>query len=40
MRVPRTMAAATGCDLDELATLTARLQALRTRLTASLPRAA
>ncbi len=39
-RVPRTMAAATGCELDELSTLTARLQALRTRLTASLPHAA
>jgi DNA-binding MarR family transcriptional regulator len=39
-RVPRTMAAATGCELDELAALTARLQALRTRLSASLPQAA
>jgi DNA-binding MarR family transcriptional regulator len=39
-RVPRTMATATGCELDELSTLTARLQALRTRLTASLPHAA
>jgi hypothetical protein len=34
------MAAATGCELDELAALTARLQALRTRLSASLPQAA
>ena len=39
-RVPRTMAAATGCDLDELSTLTLRLQTLRTRLTTSLPQAA
>jgi MarR family transcriptional regulator, organic hydroperoxide resistance regulator len=40
VRVPRIMAAATGCELGELATLTARLQALRTQLTDSLPRAA
>jgi MarR family transcriptional regulator, organic hydroperoxide resistance regulator len=39
-RVPRSMATATGCELGELAALTARLQALRTRLTASLPRVA
>ena len=39
VRVPQTMAAATGCELVELATLTARLQALRTRLTDSLPSA-
>jgi MarR family transcriptional regulator, organic hydroperoxide resistance regulator len=40
LRVPRTMAAATGCELGELAALTARLQALRSRLCTSLPRVA
>ena len=39
-RVPRSMAAATGCELGELAELTARLQALRSTLAASLPRVA
>ncbi len=38
--VPRTMAATTGCELGELAALTARLQALRSRLSAPLPSAA
>ena len=40
LRVPRSMARASGCELGELASLTARLQALRSRLSASLPRAA
>ena len=40
LRVPQTMAAASGCERGELATLTARLQALRTQLTTSLPGAA
>lgn len=31
--VPRQMAAATGCELDEIASLTQRLHALRKRLT-------
>lgn len=38
--VPQAMAAAAGCELGELASLTARLQALRERLSASHPRAA
>jgi DNA-binding MarR family transcriptional regulator len=38
LRVPKTMAAATGCELGELASLTARLHALRTQLADSLPR--
>jgi MarR family transcriptional regulator, organic hydroperoxide resistance regulator len=37
LQVPRSMARATGCELGELASLTARLQALRGTLTASLP---
>jgi DNA-binding MarR family transcriptional regulator len=36
VRVPQTIAAASGCELSELSTLTARLQALRQQLTASL----
>jgi MarR family transcriptional regulator, organic hydroperoxide resistance regulator len=39
-KVPRAVAAATGCGLDEISALTARLQALRNRLTASPTRAA
>lgn len=39
-QVPREVAAATGCGLDEISELTARLQALRGRLTGSPPRAA
>jgi hypothetical protein len=38
--VPRTLAAATGCGLDEIAELTARLQALRERLAPTPHRAA
>ena len=38
--VPRAVASATGCGLDEIASLTARLQALRARLTDSPHRAA
>nr|MCU0919129.1 MarR family transcriptional regulator [Burkholderiaceae bacterium] len=38
VRVPQTIAAASGCELSELSTLTARLQALRQQLTASLTR--
>ncbi len=36
VRVPQTIAAASGCELNELSSLTARLQALRQQLTASL----
>lgn len=36
VQVPKAMARATGCELGELATLTARLHALRLQLTASL----
>jgi MarR family transcriptional regulator, organic hydroperoxide resistance regulator len=39
-QVPRAVALATGCGLDEIASLTARLQALRDRLTHTPPRAA
>ena len=39
-KVPRAVAAATGCDLDQITTLTAQLHALRARLTPSPPRAA
>ena len=38
--VPPAVARASGCELSELASLTARLQALRTEITASLPRVA
>jgi DNA-binding MarR family transcriptional regulator len=38
--VPLAMAATTGCELGELAALTAQVQALRSRLSASLPNAA
>src|SRR5512139_4068132 len=38
VQVPRAVASATGCGLDEIASLTARLQALRTRLTDSTSR--
>jgi DNA-binding MarR family transcriptional regulator len=38
VRVPQTIAAASGCELNELSSLTARLQALRQQLTNSLPR--
>jgi len=37
LRVPPTMAAASGCERGELTRLTARLKALRTQLTTSLP---
>jgi DNA-binding MarR family transcriptional regulator len=37
LRVPQTIAAASGCELGELADLTARLQGLRQRLSVSLP---
>jgi len=40
LQVPQAIAGASGCALDELASLTAQLQALRGRLTASPPRAA
>jgi len=40
LSVPQTMAAASGCELGELASLTARLQKLRQQLTTSVPRAA
>jgi DNA-binding MarR family transcriptional regulator len=40
LSVPQTIAAASGCELGELASLTARLQALRRQLTTSVPRAA
>jgi len=39
-KVPRAVAAATGCGLDEISALSAQLQALRARLTDSPPRAA
>lgn len=39
-QVPRAVAAATGCGLDEIGDLTARLQALRIRLQQTLHRAA
>ena len=38
LSVPQTIAAASGCELGELSSLTARLQALRQQLSASLPR--
>ena len=38
--VPQNIAAASGCELGELASLTARLQALRRQLSDSLPRVA
>jgi MarR family transcriptional regulator, organic hydroperoxide resistance regulator len=38
--VPATVARASGCEIDELAALTARLQALRQRLSAASPRVA
>jgi DNA-binding MarR family transcriptional regulator len=38
LSVPQTIAAAAGCELGEMSALTARLQMLRRRLTASLPR--
>lgn len=38
--VPAAVACAAGCPLDELASLTARLKALRMQLTESTPRAA
>jgi DNA-binding MarR family transcriptional regulator len=38
LSVPQTIAAASGCELGELSSLTARLQALRHQLSASLPR--
>ena len=37
VRVPQAIAAASGCELSELSELTSRLQALRQRLSASLP---
>jgi DNA-binding MarR family transcriptional regulator len=37
VRVPQAIAAASGCELSELSELTSRLQALRRRLSASLP---
>ncbi|MGL6112565.1 MAG: MarR family winged helix-turn-helix transcriptional regulator [Rubrivivax sp.] len=40
LRVPQAMVAATGCELGELAALTARLLALRKQLSASHSRAA
>ena len=40
VRVPQTIAAASGCELSELSELTSKLQALRQRLSASLPHAA
>ena len=39
-RVPTAVALATGCELSEITSLTARLQALRLQLTESTPRAA
>jgi DNA-binding MarR family transcriptional regulator len=39
-RVPQAIAAASGCELSELSELTSKLQALRQRLSASLPHAA
>ncbi len=38
--VPPAVASASGCELGELASLTARLQALRAQITTSLPRVA
>ncbi len=38
--VPPAVASASGCDLGELASLTAKLQSLRAEITASLPRVA
>jgi len=38
--VPECVSRATGCELDELAALTAKLKALRTQITDSTPRAA
>ena len=40
LRVPQAIAAASGCELSELSELTSKLQALRQRLSASLPPAA
>ena len=40
LKVPRAMAAATGCGLDDISALTTQLQALRDKLTDSPPRAA
>ena len=40
VQVPQAIAAASGCSLDELSTLTAQLQTLRQRITASTPRVA
>ena len=40
VEVPQAVACASGCALDELASLTARLQTLRQQLTDSTPRAA
>ncbi|HET9208270.1 MAG TPA: MarR family transcriptional regulator [Burkholderiaceae bacterium] len=39
MAVPESMACASGCPLDELAALTARIKALRDQITDSTPRA-
>lgn len=39
MAVPESMACASGCALDELAALTARIKALRDQITDSTPRA-
>lgn len=40
LQVPRAIASASGCRLDELASLTAQLQALRARISELPPRAA
>ena len=40
MAVPESVACASGCELDELASLTARLKTLRNQITDSTPRAA
>jgi len=40
LAVPEQVACASGCELDELAALTARLKALRDQINASNPRAA
>ncbi len=40
LKVPASVAQASGCQLDELASLTARLQALRERILSSPPAAA
>lgn len=40
LAVPEAVACAAGCELDELARLTARLKTLRDQLTSSTPRAA